>query len=404
MDFFVWDKQSSVLGLSANALLSSRPDFKYDDVIVIHVEGDKNNVVMMETKDGLRSLYDIDSDNPDVIGFVVSVILEQEKPETMKHKVDEFKKEAKNNEPDEFDIIQSYTDMLEDILNDSAYTIGFDDIPLTGEYKDPECTIIDLSDVDENVDTKTLVVELNHVFVTESMNVTDMKCMSKFNSTLEDLFSKKEQAMVEGDDITAGLIDKEINLMLDEISDSCDATIKFDAKKIYQYDNVIMIDCENGQTFIISKDVVNSMRTNSIEYEKRREDSDEKYRVHYKTVNIVLDECFNELVYMTIGDKTYTKETLSEDTIGLLTALSYTDENEIYLTETYETLVGILGYDIVINGLKEIHELGFDLIPQHKFRKLVIDKNKKKYNGMMRDEISYPDLTKCYTSKTKFNK
>ena len=296
MDFFVWDKQSSVLGLSANALLSSRPDFKYDDVIVIHVEGDKNNVVMMETKDGLRSLYDIDSDNPDVIGFVVSVILEQEKPETMKHKVDEFKKEAKNNEPDEFDIIQSYTDMLEDILNDSAYTIGFDDIPLTGEYKDPECTIIDLSDVDENVDTKTLVVELNHVFVTESMNVTDMKCMSKFNSTLEDLFSKKEQAMVEGDDITAGLIDKEINLMLDEISDSCDATIKFDAKKIYQYDNVIMIDCENGQTFIISKDVVNSMRTNSIEYEKRREDSDEKYRVHYKTVNIVLDECFNELV------------------------------------------------------------------------------------------------------------
>ena len=115
-------------------------------------------------------------------------------------------------------------------------------------------------------------------------------------------------------------------------------------------------------------------------------------------------ECFNELIYMTIGDKTYTKETLSEDTIGLLTALSYTDENEIYLTETYETLVGILGYDIVINGLKEIHELGFDLIPQHKFRKLVIDKNKKKYNGMMRDELSYPDLTKCYTSKTKFNK
>jgi hypothetical protein len=38
------------------------------------------------------------------------------------------------------------------------------------------------------------------------------------------------------------------------------------------------------------------MRTNSIEYEKRKEGSDEKYRVHYKTVNIVLDECFNELV------------------------------------------------------------------------------------------------------------
>ena len=117
------------------------------------------------------------------------------------------------------------------------------------------------------------------------------------------------------------------------------------------------------------------------------------------------NECFNELVYMTIGDTTYTKETLSDDTIGLLTALSYVDESEIYLTETYENLATcILGFDIVINGLKEIHELGFDLIPQHKFRKLVIDKNKVKYNGMMRDEIIYPDLTQCYTSKTKFNK
>ena len=95
-------------------------------------------------------------------------------------------------------------------------------------------------------------------------------------------------------------------------------------------------------------------------------------------------ECFNELVYMTIGDTTYTKETLSEDTIGLLTALSYVDDKEVYLTETYINLVGILGYDVVINGLKEIHELGFDLIPQHKFRKLVMDKYKVKYNGMMR--------------------
>lgn len=97
------------------------------------------------------------------------------------------------------------------------------------------------------------------------------------------------------------------------------------------------------------------------------------------------NEGFNELTYMTIGDTTYTKETLSDDTIELLTALSYVEKSEIYLIETYETLATcILGFDIVINALKEIHELGFDLIPQHKFRKLVIDKNKAKYNGLMR--------------------
>lgn len=97
------------------------------------------------------------------------------------------------------------------------------------------------------------------------------------------------------------------------------------------------------------------------------------------------NEGFNELTYMTIGDTTYTKETLSDDIVGLLTALSYVEENEIYLIETYETLATcVLGFDIVINGLKEIHELGFDLIPQHRVRKLIIDKNKIKYNGMMR--------------------
>jgi hypothetical protein len=97
------------------------------------------------------------------------------------------------------------------------------------------------------------------------------------------------------------------------------------------------------------------------------------------------NKCFNELVYMTIGDTTYTKETLSDDTIRLLTALSYVDENEMYLTETYENLATcILGFDTVINGLEEIHKLGFDLIPQHKFRKLVIDMYKIKYKGLMR--------------------
>ena len=36
------------------------------------------------------------------------------------------------------------------------------------------------------------------------------------------------------------------------------------------------------------------MRTSSIEYEKN--ENDNKYRVHYKTVDVVLNECYNEVV------------------------------------------------------------------------------------------------------------
>ena len=114
--------------------------------------------------------------------------------------------------------------------------------------------------------------------------------------------------------------------------------------------------------------------------------------------------CYNELIYVKINDKTYTPDDLSFEVKSLLTALSYATEKEMYELETYKQLTTILGYEIVIEGLKGMHELGHDLIPQHGIRKLVIAKNKNKYNGMMREDLQYPDLTGCYTSKTKFNK
>ena len=45
---------------------------------------------------------------------------------------------------------------------------------------------------------------------------------------------------------------------------------------------------------IIDTSIVDSFRENSIEYERRDEDND-KYKVHYKTVNITLSGWYNEL-------------------------------------------------------------------------------------------------------------
>ena len=84
MEFFIWNKKDSVMGLSANVLLNSRVDFMHDDVIVIHKKGDKRNVVMMETAGSLRETYDIESKDANVIGFVVSVILAQEDMKTVR--------------------------------------------------------------------------------------------------------------------------------------------------------------------------------------------------------------------------------------------------------------------------------------------------------------------------------
>ena len=90
---------------------------------------------------------------------------------------------------------------------------------------------------------------------------------------------------------------------------------------------------------------------------------------------------YNELIYVNVDENTYTPETLSEDVVTLLTALSYVDKCNI---ETYENLSLMLGYETVINGLNKLHELGKDYIPYYQLRKLIMDMYKNKHKGLMR--------------------
>lgn len=302
MEYFIWDKQTSLIGLSANTLFNSRPDLKYDDVIVIHIKGQPENIVMIETKKELKCLYDIESDDADVVGFVTSVILAQESEETM---VDKLQKELKNSDEllksDDDDTLNEYAKMLENIINEinddkvqncDDELFNLPDI----DYMDPECKIIDLSDVDDNVQEKKLTVSFKHAFVTEATNITDLRCMEGFNEELAELDLQREKYVIEGNSERAELMSAKIQALLEDVLDSCDATIKIDVDKIYQYEDNLIMDCVNGQTIIVQQNVVNSMRTSAITYEKTREGTGEKYRVFYRTVDIALDECCNELI------------------------------------------------------------------------------------------------------------
>jgi hypothetical protein len=303
MEYFIWDKQTSLIGLSASTLFNSRPDLKYDDVIVIHKKGQPENIVMIETKKELKHLYEIESDDADVVGFITSVILAQESEETM---VDKLQKELKNSDEllksdDDDDMLNEYAKMLENIINEinddkvqncDDELFNLPDI----DYMDPECKIIDLSDVDDNVQEKKLTVSFKHAFVTEATNITDLRCMEGFNEELAELDIQREKYIIEGNPERAELMSAKIQAMLEDVLDSCDATIKIDVDKIYQYEDNLIMDCVNGQTIIVQRNVVNSMRTSAITYEKTREGTGEKYRVFYRTVDIALDECCNELI------------------------------------------------------------------------------------------------------------
>lgn len=304
MNYYIWNKKDSVMGLSANVLLNSRIDFKYDDVIVIHKNDDKNNVVMMETAKELRYTYDIDSNDPLVIGFLVATILEKEDHETIKENLQKLDEENKMTAEDD-SVVDEYTKLLEEIIKSEIEKglDAFDDpeinetyIPLKGQYVDPECNVIDLSDVDEAVDEKKLTVVLKHAFVADSTSITDLKCMESFNKQIAELKKERDAYQMQSNEDGVEVANRKLNQMYANIEDSCDATLNIEANKVYQYKESIIVECTNGQTIIIDKWAYKSAKTSSISYEKFEGGSQLKRKVFYKTLNVELSECYNEVV------------------------------------------------------------------------------------------------------------
>ena len=138
-------------------------------------------------------------------------------------------------------------------------------------------------------------INLSHVFIAEDKSkIPDMNCMYIYKSEMENLSVKLDKAKLKGDDHEIELLNREIELLSFDIADECEARIKLDAERIFDYGDNIIIQCVDGLNVIIDTTVINSLRENAIEYEKRRENN-EKYRVHYKTVDIVLNSWYNEL-------------------------------------------------------------------------------------------------------------
>ena len=280
MKYFIWDKESRILGIPAQIILETRPDFKNDIVIVI--SNDKNEIITVESKTCLKDMYEIYSDDIDTIAQAAMNKIARDNPKTIVEALKE-KDDARED-----DTVRAYLDILEDFKK-----VEIDESE--DKYDDPDVKIIDLSDVPEGIEVKKMRVNLSHVFIAEDKSkIADMKCMTNYKTEKEKLVMKLEKARIEGDDHEVNLITREIELLEYDINDECDARIKLDAERIFDYGDNIIIHCVNGLNIIIDTTIINSLRENAIEYEKRKENN-EKYRVHYKTVDIVLNSWYNEL-------------------------------------------------------------------------------------------------------------
>lgn len=290
MNYFIWDKQTRLLGIPAEIILETRPDFRNDEVIVISNE--EENIITVESKTYFKDLYNIDSNDVDIIALSVIHEMKKEGTKTIKEALKEL-----DDERDPDSTLKTYMDIIRELEEEARQEEEYNAYieAKADRYEDPDVKVISLKDISDEVKVKKINVVLEHVFIAEDKDkLYDLKCMYKFNNTMDELKMKLSKAELEGNEQEINRIHKEIGLLNNDIEDECNATIKIDATALYDYGDNLIIHCENNLNMIVDNSIVESFRENSIEYE-RRDDNNEKYKVHYKTINITLSGWYNEL-------------------------------------------------------------------------------------------------------------
>lgn len=290
MNYYIWDKQSRLLGLPASVILESRPDFRDDDVIVISNE--MTDIITVETKTYFKELYNITSDDVDIIALSTIHEMRKDEIKTIKEVLKEL-----DDKRDPDSTLKTYMDIIKELEEEAKQEEEYNAYieAKADRYEDPAVKVISLKDISDEVKVKKINVVLEHVFIPEDGDkLYDLKCMYKFNDAMNELTMKLSKAELEGDEQEINRVRKEIELLNKDIEDECNATIKIDATALYDYGDNLIIHCENNLNMIVDNSIVESFRENSIEYE-RRDDNNEKYKVHYKTINIILSGWYNEL-------------------------------------------------------------------------------------------------------------
>ena len=290
MNYFIWDKQTRLLGIPAEIILETRPDFRNDEVIVISNE--EENIITVESKTYFKDLYNIDSNDVDIIALSVIHEMKKEGTKTIKEALKEL-----DDERDPDSTLKTYMDIIRELEEEARQEEEYNAYieAKADRYEDPDVKVISLKDISDEVKVKKINVVLEHVFIAEDKDkLYDLKCMYKFNNTMDELKMKLSKAELEGNEQEINRVHKEIGLLNNDIEDECNATIKIDATALYDYGDNLIIHCENNLNMIVDNSIVESFRENSIEYE-RRDDNNEKYKVHYKTINITLSGWYNEL-------------------------------------------------------------------------------------------------------------
>ena len=299
--FYVWDKESEICGVDSDYILSIKPEYLYDDVIVIE-DVDSRRVYHFETRRSLMKKYDIHEVNEVMqVGLEVIRKLNDGYPLKGNGLVEDI------SDSDLFFLCAVCYDMRldggEDFIEE-LYTIS--DSPYV--IKVPECKITssEIED-DEPWDDKSVTVILENVCfphhtVDDILKTTIMKQYKTKVDILEE--ELKNATKQENRELVSKLMG-ELTEILEDLVNPDGVKLTILATKVFEYDNLMIVKTRDEQTVFVNKDIVKKCNHSTLEYEKRR-GSNETYPVHYETIYVTLEEDtepelreFGDSVYIT---------------------------------------------------------------------------------------------------------
>lgn len=90
----------------------------------------------------------------------------------------------------------------------------------------------------------------------------------------------------------------------------------------------------------------------------------------------------NEFKSLIVNGKEFIGAELSDESIELLTAMSYDEYSDTY--EYIEGIAKMIGYETTLQALLDLAELGVKITSSSNYRRLVTDSYKNRYKGLWR--------------------
>lgn len=275
MRYYLWNKKSDVAGLSAEVILRSCAYLLNEDVIVF--TSDLNEFIEMDTISRYKMIFSIDSDDLDEIAKSI---------------IEKKRKFDSRFNPDGLVNINIEHGNLNNLEPDINNETKFEE-----EYKEPNYKLITTDITKDGIDKSEMTITLNHVCFEEYDLIEELEIMEYFRDSVSQLLDKISDAENDKDDILVELLRRELDCLYDDIYNYQDANnVRIRAKEIYEFDNILMVFCETGQIMFITKEVIDSMRVNTVSYKKHKINDEGTETVQQKNVVINLLEETNELI------------------------------------------------------------------------------------------------------------